>query len=398
MTNFLVKWFVRDSQTVEDPAVRQRYGTLSGGVGIVLNLLLSSAKFLAGWLTGSIAITADAFNNLSDAASCVITLVGFRMAGRRPDGGHPFGHGRVEYLTGLMVALAILLVGVELGKSSLEKILQPQAVTFSWLSAAILLLSILVKVWMSVFNRRLAQRIQSAAMSAAAVDSLSDAIATSAVLLGTLVGHFFSLSIDGWVGILVAAFILKAGWGAVKDTVNPLLGQSPDPALVRGIQETVLSFVPIQGVHDLQVHDYGPGRCICSLHAEVPMDGDIMELHDVIDAAERELKAKYHLEASIHMDPIATGNEEVLRHRILAAELVKKIDPGMTIHDFRMTDGPQHRNLIFDVVAPYHVKLTDDEIRARVERMVREVGSNYFAVVQIDRVYIQAQEFFPTQR
>ena len=387
MTDLLVKTFIRNYADIHDPAVRQRYGTLSGGVGIFLNLLLSASKFVAGLITGSIAITADAFNNLSDAGSSVVTLFGFRMAGKRADDDHPFGHGRIEYLSGLVVAAAILLVGVELGKSSLDKIIHPEAISFSWLSVGILLASILVKLWMSFFNRSLSKRISSAAMAATATDSLSDVVATSAVLLGTLAGHFFQVSIDGWVGILVAAFILKAGWGAAKDTLNPLLGQSPDPALVRGIQETVLAHPQIQGIHDLIVHDYGPGRCMCSLHAEVPMDGDLMELHDIIDAAEREIKVRYRIEASIHMDPIATDDASVLEHRMLAAELVKKIDPGVTIHDFRMTDGPHHRNLIFDVVVPYRVKLTDDEVKAKIEALIREDDPSHFAVVEVDRAY-----------
>ena len=389
MINLLVRTFIKNWDDVQDPAVRQRYGTLSGGVGIFLNLLLSAGKFLAGLLTGSIAITADAFNNLSDAGSSVVTLLGFRMAGKRADGDHPFGHGRIEYLSGLIVAAAILLVGVELGKSSLGKILHPEPISFSWLSIGILLASILVKLWMCFFNRSLAGRIHSAAMAATATDSLSDVAATSAVLLGALAGHFFSLKIDGWVGNLVALFILRAGWGAAKDTLNPLLGQSPDPALVRGIQETVLAYPNIQGIHDLVVHDYGPGRCMCSLHAEVPVDGDLMELHDIIDAAERELKSKYRIDASIHMDPIATADETVLEHRMLAARLVKELDPELTIHDFRMTDGPLHRNLIFDVVVPYRVRLTDEQVKASIEQLIREDDPSHFAVVEVDRSYTE---------
>lgn len=286
MTNWLVKTFIRDAGNGEDPAVRQRYGLLSGIVGILLNLCLSAGKFLAGVLTGSIAVTADAFNNLSDAGSSVVTLAGFHMAAKKADDDHPFGHGRIEYLSGLVVAVAILLVGLELVKSSLEKILAPEAVSFSWLSVGILLASILVKLWMAAFNRDLSRRIGSAAMAATATDSLSDVVATSAVLLGTLVGRFSGLRIDGWVGILVAAFILRAGWGAAKDTLDPLLGQSPDPSLVQGVQETVLSHPEITGIHDLVIHDYGPGRSMMSLHAEVPMDADVLEVHDIIDNVE----------------------------------------------------------------------------------------------------------------
>ena len=389
MINLLVKLFVKDSGNVRDPKVRQRYGTLSGGVGIFLNLLLSAGKMVAGVITGSIAITADAFNNLTDAGSSVVTLVGFRMAGKQADGDHPFGHGRIEYLSGLAVSVVILLVGLELAKSSVEKIIRPEPVEFSWLSAAILAAAICVKLWMSHFNRSLSRRIGSAAMAATAADSLSDAAATSAVLLSAVIGKFTGVNIDAWAGILVALFILRAGWGAAKDTLNPLLGQSPDPELVRGIEETVLAHPQVVGIHDMIIHDYGPGRSMMSLHAEVPAGADIMEVHDEIDAIERELKDKYHIEASIHMDPIATGDETVNQTRRMVAELVREVDPAMTIHDFRMTNGPRHRNLIFDVVVPYSVGKSDEEVRREVERKVREKDPGYFAVIQIDRAYTQ---------
>lgn len=387
MTNWLVKTFIKRPDDRDDPAVRQRYGLLSGGVGILLNLLLSGGKFLAGLATGSIAITADAFNNLSDAGSSVVTLAGFRMAAKKADEDHPFGHGRIEYLSGLVVAVAILLVGLELGKSSLEKIVVPEPISFSWMSAAVLLVSILVKLWMSVFNRTLSRRIDSAAMAATATDSLSDVAATSAVLLGTLVGHFTGWQIDGWVGILVAALILRAGWGAAKDTLDPLLGQSPDPALVRGIHDTVLSHSLISGIHDLVIHDYGPGRCMISLHAEVPMDADVLEVHDEIDNIERELKARFHVEAVIHMDPIATHDPATTRLREQVAELVREIDPAMTIHDFRMTAGPDHQNLIFDAVVPHGCPLSDEQVRAAIAEKARELDEGYYTVVSLDRAY-----------
>ena len=388
MTDWLVKHFIQNPDDKDDPAVRQRYGLLSGGVGILLNLLLSAGKFLAGLLTGSIAVTADAFNNLSDAGSSVVTLAGFRLAAKQADDDHPFGHGRIEYLTGLLVAAAILLVGVELARTSLEKILQPEAVDFSWLSVGILCASILVKLWMSAFNRRLSRRIGSAAMAATAADSLSDVVATSAVLLGTLAGHFFSLRIDGWVGILVAAFILRAGWEAAKDTLDPLLGQSPDPDLVESIQKAVLAHPQVTGVHDLIIHDYGPGRRMMSLHAEVPMDADVLEVHDVIDKIERELKETFHIEAVIHMDPIATKDPQTNALREKMAALVREIDPAMTIHDFRMTVGPDHQNLIFDVVVPHKCPLSDEEVKAAIAGKAGELeGGPFFTVVSIDRSY-----------
>lgn len=389
MIEGLVRRFVPDCDNVKDPAVRERYGMLSGGVGICLNLLLSAGKFFAGMVTGSIAITADAFNNLSDAGSSVVTLVGFKLAGQKADDGHPFGHGRMEYLAGLLVSLLILMVGVELGKSSIEKIIHPEAVDFSPVSAAILVAAILVKLWMCYFNRRLGQRIGSSAMAATATDSLSDAVATSAVLLGTLVGAFAGWKVDGWLGVAVAIFILRAGWGAAKDTVDPLLGTSPDPELVDDIHQVVLSHEQVVGMHDLVIHDYGPGRRMCSFHAEVPEKADIMAAHDAIDHIEREIYEKFGVETTIHMDPIATDDEQVNQLRSQVRSLVEVIDPEMSIHDFRVTWGPEHKNLIFDVVVPHKSKLTDEQVRERITRAVQVLDPNCYVVLQIDRAYTE---------
>ncbi|OUN21809.1 cation diffusion facilitator family transporter [Flavonifractor sp. An82] len=388
MTDFLVRHLVRDHENVQDPAVRERYGVMSGGVGIFLNLLLSLGKFFAGVLTGSIAVTADAFNNLSDAGSSVVTLVGFKLAGQKADDGHPFGHGRIEYLAGLLVSLLILMVGVELGKTSIEKIIRPEEVAFSLVTVIILICSILVKLWMCLFNRKLGRRINSAAMEATAADSLSDVVATSAVLAGTLIGHFAQVSIDGWIGVVVAIFILRAGWGAAKDTLNPLLGTAPEPELVKAIQQLVLSHEQVVGMHDLVIHDYGPGRRMCSFHAEVPEDKDIMDAHDAIDHIEREIQEKFGIETTVHMDPIATGDSEVARLREQVAELVREIDPDMSIHDFRLTRGPQHSNLIFDVVVPHRCRLTDEEVRQRITDTVRRVVPGCYVVLQLDRSYV----------
>lgn len=388
MTDFLVRHLVRDHENVQDPAVRERYGVLSGGLGIFLNLLLSLGKFLAGVLTGSIAVTADAFNNLSDAGSSVVTLVGFKLAGQKADDGHPFGHGRIEYLAGLLVSLLILMVGVELGKSSIEKIIHPEDVTFSLMTVVILICSILVKLWMSLFNRKLGKRINSAAMQATATDSLSDVVATSAVLAGTLIGHFAQVSIDGWIGVVVAIFILRAGWEAVKDTLNPLLGTAPEPELVNAIQQLVLSHEQVVGMHDLVIHDYGPGRRMCSFHAEVPEDEDIMAAHDAIDHIEREIQEKFGIETTAHMDPIATGDSEVTRLRDQVRDLVKEIDEDMSIHDFRVTRGPLHTNLIFDVVVPHRCRLKDEEIQERITQAVRDVVPDCYVVLQLDRSYV----------
>ena len=386
MIDFFLRRWVSDHQNTQDPAVRQRYGTLSGVVGIVLNLLLFAGKFLAGALTASIAVIADAFNNLSDAGSSIVTLVGFRLAGQKADEDHPFGHGRMEYLSGLLISLVILLVGLELGKSSVEKILHPEEVTFSWLSVGILAAAILVKLWLFWFNRALSRRIGSAAMAATATDSLSDAAATTVVLACTFIDHYLHVNIDGVAGLVVAVFILRAGWGAAKDTLDPLLGQSPDPALVSAIQKDILAHPEIIGIHDMIVHDYGPGRAIMSLHAEVPADCDIMAAHDTIDAVEQEIKNKYHILTVIHMDPISLDESTVQLRQQIAA-LVREIDPELSIHDFRITAGPKRTNLIFDVVAPYRCPLSDSELRAAIDRKAKELSPTYFTVVEIDHAY-----------
>ena len=385
----LVRLFIKDCDNVTDPAVRERYGILSGAVGIALNLLLSAGKLFAGLMTGSISITADAFNNLSDAGSSVVTLVGFKLAGQKADDGHPFGHGRMEYLAGLLVSLMILLVGVELGRSSIGKILRPEAVDFSLVSTGILAASILVKLWMGQFNRGLGRKIGSAAMAATAADSLSDAVATAAVLAGTLVNRFAHVNIDGWVGLAVAVFILRSGWGAAKDTINPLLGESPDPELVKQLRELVLSHPQVVGMHDLIIHDYGPGRRLCSFHAEVPQDADILDAHDAIDHIEREIKEKFGIETTVHMDPIATADEKVNQLRRQVADLARVVEPEMTIHDFRVVRGPTHTNVIFDAVVPHKCRLTDEEVLQRLRQAVSTLDPAYQAVIQIDRAYVE---------
>ncbi|MCI2106188.1 MAG: cation diffusion facilitator family transporter [Intestinimonas sp.] len=389
MTQWLVRHFIARADDTADPAVRQSYGLLSGVIGIILNLLLSGGKFLAGVLSGSIAITADAFNNLSDAGSSVVTLVGFQIAGKKADDAHPFGHGRMEYLSGLAVAVAILLVGVELAKSSVKKIFVPEATNFSLVSVGVLLTSILVKLWMNRFNHSLSRHIHSTAMAATAADSLSDVAATSAVLLGTLVDYFLQVNIDGWVGLAVAAFILRSGWGAAKDTLDPLLGQNPDPELVRGVEETVMAHSEIMGMHDLIIHDYGPGRRMLSLHAEVPASADVMAMHDVIDNTERELHEKFHVEAVIHMDPLDTNDETVRMLRDKVASIAREIDPVLSTHDFRMTAGPDHKNLIFDVVVPHTFPLSDEQVRAAFTESVKQLGENYYTVISIDHSYVE---------
>ena len=375
----------------QSPKARRRCGMMSGGIGITLNLLLFLGKLLAGIATASIAVTADAFNNLSDAASSVVTLVGFRLASQEADEEHPFGHGRMEYLAGLVVAILILLVGTELAQSSIQKIINPEPVVFSPLSAAILAVSVGVKLWMFWFNRGLSRQISSAALAATAADSLSDSAATGILLLGLVAGHFLSLPLDGWLGLAVALFILRTGWGAAKDTVDPLLGRPMDRALAEDIDRIVLGHQYILGIHDLVYHDYGPGRAMMSFHAEVPADANLLEIHDVIDHVERELKARHHIETCIHMDPVVRdGRTEDLRQQ--AARLARNIDPLLSIHDFRVTAGPIHTNILFDVVVPYGFRLTDAQVRTALTQGLKGLSDRYFPVIQVDHSYVEEQK------
>ncbi len=388
MISVLAKWLIPNREQVEDGAVRRAWGALCGFVGIGLNILLFAGKLAAGTLSGSIAITADAFNNLSDAGSSVVTLLGYRLAGKKPDAGPPFGHGRLENVSGLIVAGLILLMGAELAKSSVDKILHPEAVTFSWLAAGILLASIGVKLYMYLYNRAVGKKIKSAAMSATAADSLSDTAATSAVLLAMVIGKLTDVQLDGWVGLVVALFILWSAVQAARDTISPLLGQAPDPMLVKEIESLVMAHDTVVGIHDLVVHDYGPGRCIISLHAEVPADEQVLELHDVIDNIEEELAQKLHCEAVIHMDPVVVGDPTVTALHQQVAALVKTIDPRITIHDFRMVPGQTHTNLIFDAVIPFDERLTRQQVADRIRQMVSEMEGDYRAVVKVENSYV----------
>ena len=389
MITLLSRWFIRHRDHVTDPAVRRAYGQLCGLTGIGLNVLLFIGKFLAGTISGSIAITADAFNNLSDAGSSVITLLGFRLAGRKPDPEHPFGHGRIEYISGLIVSGLILLMGAELAKTSFDKILHPAAVDFSVIAMVILAVSILVKLYMSLYNHQIGKKINSAAMAATAADSISDAISTSAVLAAMLVAKFSGLMIDGYVGMIVAVLILISGVKAAKETIAPLLGQAPEAEFVQQIERIVISHPPICGIHDLIVHDYGPGRVMISLHAEVPAGGDMLELHDVIDNAEIALRRELNCEAVIHMDPIVTDDGITSELRAKVSELVKTIDERITIHDFRIVPGNTHTNLIFDAVVPFDIGISAQEVSERISRLVSEMDSNYFAVVLVEHSYVK---------
>lgn len=386
MITCLAKFWIRESDSEEKK--RRVYGTLGAVVGIFLNICLFTGKYLAGFFSGSIAIMADAFNNLSDAGSSFISLIGFVFSGKKPDLDHPFGHGRIEYLAGLGVSFLILLMGVELAKNSVQKILHPVSVQISTLSIAVLSASILVKLYMAYYNHAIGKKIRSATMAATATDSLSDAAATTVVLLAMLFLAVTRINIDGYCGILVAVFILAAGIGAAKETVSPLLGQAPDPEFVKEIKELVMQHEEVLGIHDMAVHDYGPGRVMVSLHAEVSGDGNIYELHDLIDRIERELKEKLHCETVIHMDPIDVGNEKTVEMKEEMVKLVKAIDERLTIHDFRMVTGTTHHNMIFDVVIPADFKLSQEELKDIIQKKVWEKWPDYYVVIDVDTAYV----------
>ena len=384
MTKLLLRLFIKDYQNTEDPAVRGACGKLAGIVGIVCNLLLFAGKLLAGTLSGSVSITADAVNNLSDASSSLVTLLGFKMAERPADAEHPYGHARMEYLSGLLVAILILIIGVELGKSSIQKILHPEAVEFSVLTLCILVGSILMKLWMCLFCRKLGKRIHSTTLEATAADSRNDVITTAAVLLGCLAGHFFHWRIDGWVGALVAVFILASGWSIAKETISPLLGKQADPELVQRISRLVLSHEKILGIHDLMVHDYGPGQCFASVHAEMDMHEDPLMCHDILDDIERDAMRELRVHLVIHYDPIVTDDDELNHMRTLVQKELAAIDPQLSMHDFRMVRGPQHTNLIFDLAVPYSISDKTAELKRRIDECVQFEDSKYYTVITFD--------------
>ena len=367
--------------------LRRGYGVLCGGVGIFLNVLLFLGKLLTGLASGSIAVVADAVNNLSDAGSSLVTLLGFQLAEQKPDHDHPFGHGRMEYLSGLVVAMLILLMGAELAKSSVTKILTPEPVDCDLRTVVTLSAAILVKLYMAFYNRRLGKRLRSTAMQAAALDSLSDCAATGMVLAASLAERYTSLPLDGWGGLLVALFILWSGIQAVKTTMDPLLGTPPSAEFVEEIRALVLSHEPILGVHDIIVHDYGPDRRMVSLHAEVPARGELLELHSRIDHVERELRERLGCEAVIHMDPVCTDDGVTQETRRRVEALVRCIDGGITIHDFRVVPREGHAHLIFDAAVPFDFRLSDQEVEEKIQSAVQVLDSGFQAKVRVERSY-----------
>ena len=385
MTKFLVRLFIKNSEDIYNPTVRNKYGTFGGAVGIFLNICLFVGKFIAGMITSSIAITADAFNNFFDAGSSIITLIGFKMAGKPADNEHPFGHGRFEYISGFIISMIIILVGVEIGKTSVEKIIHPVDISFSKLSIIILVVSIFIKLWMCLFNRKLGDIIDSQTMKATSMDSLSDVIATTAVIIGVLISYFSGINIDGYLGIAVACFIFYTGYSASKGMLDQLLGEAPNKEFVAEIKSLVLAHNEIIGVHDVIVHNYGAGQCVVSLHAEVPCDMDILKIHDKIDLIEDELKKKFCCLAVIHMDPIAINDKKTVEMAEKIMAIVKKIDTKISMHDFRMVNGETHTNLIFDVAIPFKFKIGDEELEKIISDEILLIDKHYNAVIKIDK-------------
>lgn len=389
MVSFLAKIFIKDRHNYTDSAVRKKYGVLTGITGIILNVFLFIGKFIAGTVSGAISITADAFNNLSDAGSSVISLAGFQMADRKPDMEHPFGHGRMEYISGLFVSVLIIMMGFELGKTSVAKIITPEMPSDSVLAIVIPAVAIMVKLYMYAYNRIYGNRIKSASMKATALDSISDVVATSVVLISVLITRYAGIDIDGYAGLAVSVFILITGVKSLKDTIDPLLGKKPEPEFVQEIRRIVLSYDEIIGIHDLVIHDYGPGRCMISLHGEVSEDGNLVELHDAIDRCERELHDTLGCEAVIHMDPISVNNERVIAMRDAVMDMIREYDDRITIHDFRVVDGNTHTNVVFDAVIPNGSDKEPAEVKAVMQDIVARLPGNCIGVVDIDMEYAE---------
>lgn len=388
MTQFLIKSFVKNYENSEDEKVRMSYGTLSGCVGIAVNVILSVFKMLFGKITNSISITADGLNNLFDAVSSVISLVGFKISGKPADKEHPFGHGRVEYISALVLAFLIIHTGIDLVSDSIKGFRDPSAVVFGIPAAVVLVASILMKIWLAFFNTKIGKAINSVTVDAVVKDSIGDIAATLCTLIALVASKFTSLPIDAVMGLVVSLVIIYAGVGVVKDTLVPLLGEPPAEETVKAIEELVMSYDGIEGIHDLVLHSYGHSKVMGSLHAEVPADRDIMESHDIIDNIESEIRKKLGFEISIHMDPILVNDERTDTLKSFIIETVKEIDEKITIHDFRVVDGPTHTNLIFDAVLPYSVKMTEEDFKKLVSEKIRNKDKAYFAVINIDREYV----------
>lgn len=395
MLNLLAKIFIKDRKNFKNPQVRNQYGILCGIVGICFNIFLFAFKFFAGILSNSVAVVADAFNNLSDATGSIVTILGFKISGKKPDAEHPFGHGRMEYIAGLIVSFLIIIMGYELLKSSVGAIKNPEPLKTDFLTIIILSVSILVKFYMYFYNHSLSKKMNSVVMEATAKDSLNDTISTGVVLAIVIINIIFSslgkeisVPLDGFAGLFVAIFILKGGFDSVKETVDPLLGKNADKEFVDDIEKTVMAHRKICGMHDLVLHDYGPEKIMVSFHAEVPGDENIFELHDEIDNIECEISKKFNCSCVIHMDPIDKNNAELEQLKNFIIEKAKNVEPNISIHDLRIVPGPSHTNVIFDAVRPFESKYSEDELKELLCGIVKEYNSSYFAVIQIDQPFI----------
>lgn len=387
MIELLARLFIRDHKNIQDPRVRTAYGTLVSVTAILFNLLLSAAKFIIGTLAGSVSITADAVNNLSDAGSSLLMLLGFRFAGKKPEPDHPFGHGRIEYVMGLVVAAIILYAGIDTLRSAIERIIHPEALEYSWAAVIVLVLSILVKVYMSAYHKKTGTRIGSSTMIMAGKDALTDTISTALALACLLLFRFTGVNLDAYAGLIVAFLLLKTGFEGGKETLSQLMGQKADPEAVERVKEIVLAYPEIMDIHDLIIHDYGPGRFHVSLHAEVDGGGDIYALHEAMDKAMMELDHKLGCLSVIHMDPIDTKNEQLAAVREEVRTVLEAIDPVLTFHDFRMVPGPHFSNLIFDVVEPFNYRMTDLELKKAICDAVKRIHPNFNCVIQIDKPF-----------
>lgn len=387
MIQLIVRTFVKNYKDVENHHVREAYGKLAGIVGIISNIILFIIKFTVGILFKSISVTADAVNNLSDAGSSIITLIGFKLSGKPADAKHPYGHARMEYITGLVVSFIIILLGVELTKTSFDKVLHPEESVFSYLTIFVLIISVLMKLWQGMFNKKVGKTIHSTAIEATAADSINDVVATSAVLLSTIIAKWTGIHLDGYMGVLVAVFILVSGVKMIGETINPLLGMAPDQEMVDHINQKIMSYDTVLGIHDLVVHNYGPQRCFASVHVEVPASQDILISHDIIDNIERDFAKDMDIHLVVHIDPIVTDDETTNLLKAQVKHIVKDISPDLSIHDFRAVIGVSHTNLIFDVCVPFSVKMSDAEITGMISRKVKEIDPTYYTVIVVDRSY-----------
>lgn len=387
MIEKLLKYFVKDYENTSEPGVRTRYALLAAFVGIVSNLLLFTIKIIVGILFQSVAVTADAVNNLTDAGSSIVTLVGFKISSKPADDEHPYGHARAEYIAGFVISLIILLLGVELIQTSFQKILNPYPINFSYLTIIVLVVSILVKLLQGLFNKDLGKRINSAALTATGQDSMNDVISTASVLVAVIFAKITAIQIDGYMGIAVALFIMYSGFQLIVETLNPLLGLAPDSQLVAGIEKEILSYEGILGNHDLMVHSYGPGKLFASVHVEVAAEGDLLESHDLIDNIERDIKDKFNVDIVIHMDPIVTNDDSINTLRRQVEDIIRELNSELSMHDFRVARGPTHSNLIFDVAVPTKCEFTDDELRVLIENEIKKIDPDFRIVITVDRNY-----------